>query len=83
MCLIRELEYQKSTLGPLLLTDIDCPLLYLTTNVYVVPASLVNAPVSVVHVCSDDCMFNTHANSLIYQHDLRNNLFCYNIYCIR
>ena len=82
VCVIRELQPQTTTEGGLpLLTEFDCPILLLTSNLYIVPSYTIHAPVSVVHACSDSCQFN-YSDSLIYVHDISNNLFCYNIYCI-
>ena len=78
VCLIRELEFQKTVHGTKHSTDIGCPLLLLTKNVYIIPSSLVYAPMSVIHICSDGCAFNDRVSPLKYVYDLTNNKFCYN-----
>ena len=72
VCVIRELEQQTTTEGGLpLLTEFDCPILLLTSNLYIVPLYTIHAPVSVVHVCSDSFQFN-----------YSNILFMYTIFLI-
>ena len=80
VCLLRELQCQTTVNGIPLLTEFDCPILLLTTNLYIVQTTFIHAPVSVVHVCSDTCKFN--GSTCIYMHDLNNNVYCYNVYCI-
>ena len=78
LCVIRELKPQVTISGTPLLTEFDCPLLELTTNLYTLPTSSIVCPVSVVHICNNSCKIIEHT----YVHDYSNCLFCLNIYCI-
>ena len=74
VCIVRELHSEGSPL----LTEFDCPIIFLTTNLFVLPLSSIYSPVSVAHICSNTCTFSS--DFLTYTHDLSNSLFCYNIY---
>lgn len=80
VCLIRQLQFQNTVNGTPLLTEFDCPIAILTTNSYIVQTTSIHSPVSVLHVCSDTCKFASDTS--IFTHDLTNNVFCYNVYCI-
>ena len=63
-----------------ILTEFDCPLLNLTTNIFVLPTSSICSSISIAHLCSHTCTYSSDCMS--YSHDFSNTLFCYNIYCI-
>ena len=77
-CIIRKLEPIKSADETPVMTEYDCPIYSLSSEVYVTsPISLLNS-VSFVHVCSDLCRINAQS----FVHDFStNNLFCFNIFC--
>ena len=81
VCIIRELHPQTagSERTPLL-NEYNCPLLLMTSNLYILSTSRINKPVSIIHVCSDMCRMDTTYSK--FEHDLSNKLYCYNIYCI-
>ena len=93
LCLVRKLQALHSPSGCELLNEFDCPLLELTNEVYAIPSPCVIKSVSVVHMCSDSCVFvettTQHLlerevvqdSKLTFRHDFSNNMFCYNIFC--
>lgn len=97
-CIVRRLEAQlgRERGDEPLTNEFDCPLLTLTSKLYCLSPSRVYSAVSVVHMCNDSCMLKqltTHRqfereevnldSKLVFVHDLLNNLFCLNIYCIQ
>ena len=93
-CLVRHLEEQKDQTGCPILTEFDCPLLLLSTDVFVMCSDAVLSPVSIVHVCDPQCTFANsttdktierelvHVQTLIFRHNLLNNMYCNNLFCI-
>lgn len=81
VCIVRALQPQTTERGLPLLTKFDCQELLLSTNLYVLSATSIYAPISIAHVCSDTCTFTT-LDPITYMHDLTNNMFCNNIFCI-
>lgn len=93
-CLVQELELQTDPNGDPILTEFECPLFLLTTNIHAVSTKTIICPVSVVHVCDALCCFvhenvttsvERHivsSNKFVYRHNLSNGLYCLNIFCI-
>ena len=95
-CLVRPLQ-QMDLHGTAITNEYECPILTLTDLVYCIPSNSIYHSVSVIHECSHTCTFNNtslasrrmeHENvhlsrsQLLYNHDLSNKLYCYNIYCM-
>ena len=96
-CLVQ--LFEKATDG----TDYDqpianeqnCPLLFLTKVLKVVPSQSILSAVSFIHQCGSSCKFQNRMYSrkverediqvdgLILKHDWTNTMFCLNIYCMK
>ena len=82
------------SMGDNLLNEYDCPILTMTNLIYCIPSSSVHCSVSVVHECTDSCVFvsdnvckdveheKVSIAQLCYHHDWSNNMYCLNIYCM-
>lgn len=93
-CILQELQPQKDIGGMPITSEFNCPLLLLTSNVYAIPTTSIISPVSVIHMCDYTCSFafesvsrsverqTVTSNKLTYRHNLDNNLYCLNIFCI-
>ena len=64
--------------------EMDCPLLVLTSDLFVTSPTKIIRPISIVHECNDTCTINEEPDSarLTFEHNFSNNIFCYNIFCI-
>ena len=93
-CVIRKLEsYSAGATDEPILNDVECPLLFLSHELFVVSPRSIVRPISIVHQCSDSCSFQedtvvshieyqeTTHTSLVFKHDFTNNLYCFNIFC--
>lgn len=92
-CLVRVLEQVQLNSEPIS-NDYDCPLLTMTNSVLAIVPSMVRMAVSIVHECTDTCIFvrcqrtrrlereDVSTNSLVFRHDLCNAMYCLNTYCI-
>ena len=92
-CLVQEFE-QLQVHGMPLTNSYDCPLLELTSYVKAITPATIISPVSIVHECTDSCVFVNSStrqrversdmivNKLVFQHASSNTLFCLNIYCM-
>lgn len=92
-CLVQVFELLEMH-GVPLTNNYDCPLLELTSHVKTITPATIVSPVSIVHECTDSCVFvnsNTRrrvercdivVNKLVFQHDSSNTLYCLNIYCM-
>ena len=92
-CVLQELQLHK-IMGTVLHNDFDCPLLTLTTNIFIVPSHLILTYVSVIHQCTNTCTIVSQLTSLTQEreqvnqerlflnHDLSNDLYCLNVYCM-
>ena len=85
-----------TALGNPITNDFECPLLTQTDTVLLVPPHWVQSSVSIIHQCTDTCIFtdsgirrriereevHVHRQNLLYKHDWSNNLYCLNIFCM-
>ena len=76
--------------------DLECPLLTLTNTIIAVSPISVLTEVSIMHECNTTCVFESsgpssaievereiiETNRLSYIHDLTNNWYCLNIFCM-
>ena len=80
-CLLRRMEAVTTSRRPLE-TEFECPLFFLTSEVFTVRTNEILSPVSFVHVCEQTCQISSNSNGKLKMlHDLTNNLFCFNIFC--
>ena len=70
ICIVRELKTQYNNDGSVRLTEFDCPVLFLTNDLYVVSSNCFICPISVAHICSSLCTFSV--DFLTYIHDFSN-----------
>lgn len=80
--------------GEPILNEFDCPFLTFSNLIYCIPSTSVKRSVSVVHECSNTCMYTTDLTSktvehegvdvseVVFKHDWSTNLYCLNIYCM-
>ena len=92
-CVVQLFEHLDS-FGDQICNEYDCPLLTLTILFRCVPSTAISHSVSVVHECSRTCVFKhtdtttimerTHvqARKLKFVHDLSNNMYAFNVYCM-
>ena len=94
LCLVRPFQPVLATDGHAVNNEFECPLLFAEQEVIVVPVHSVRCSVSIVHECGHTCVFSTQHSGrrvereiidsvrLQYIHDLSNNLYCLNVYCM-
>ena len=78
MCVVQKLETLEAIDGSALLTEFDCPILNLTSELFHVSPFNIFKPVSIIHICSSTCRM---INATNFVHDFSNGMFCLNIYC--
>ena len=93
-CLVRHLQEQTDPVGEPILNEFECPLLLLTSCLYLVSTTCIVSPISIVHSCDSMCKFVecitnrvterelVPLKKLTFCHNLLNNMYCYNIFCI-
>ena len=81
-------------MGENILNELECPLLTLTDIVYCIPSGSISHSVSVVHECSNTCVFlssmasrrleheTVSSSQLCYHHDWSNNMYSLNVFCM-
>ena len=62
-CIVRTLQ-QMDVLGQVIKNKYDCPLLSMTNLLYCIPSNSVSHSVSVVHECTDYCIFVNNSGRL-------------------
>ena len=77
-CLLWKLDEITDVGGIPLISEFQCPLLILTSDVYCVRPLNIIKSISVVHECSCLCSFVSDAK---FHNDYSNKLFCLNIFC--
>lgn len=92
--IVREYEMIRVGNSEILHNEFDCPLLEKTDRLVILPITTFTIA-SIVHECTRSCCFVTATkkrkiemeqisnDTLIFQHDTINNIYCLNIYCIR
>ena len=93
-CMVQLFQPMDSA-GTPLHNEFDCPLLQLTNVFYCVPSDCINMSVSVIHECTDSCVFQhqdrlrryereliADKNAVVFQHDYSNTLYSFNVYCM-
>ena len=90
-------EYEMIRVGirrEILHNEFDCPLLEKTDRLVIVPITTFTIA-SIVHECTGSCCFVTRRkkrkiemeqisnDTLIFEHDTLNNMYCLNIYCMK
>ena len=58
LCLVQHLQEETSPDGVQLMSEFDCPLLVLTSDLYLINPKTVLSPISVVHACDGRCTFD-------------------------
>ena len=93
MCVIRKLDTLLTPHGEPLLSDLECPLLQLSNDLFGVAPSSILKPISVVHACNESCRIiagptehelereTVGTSRLVHSHDFSNTLFLYNVFC--
>lgn len=81
-------------LGEHIVNEFDCPLMTMSNILYCIPSKWILHAVSIVHECSNTCLYSTTTTServeqidiqtskLTLTHDWTNKIFCFNIYCM-
>ena len=94
LCLICPFQHVTAADGQPVNNEFDCPLLLRENRVVVIPVKSVLFSVSVLHECCRTCVFSVQrsqrriereivdSDSLQYVHDLSNNLYSLNVYCM-
>ena len=93
-CLVQGFHELMLSDGRAMVNDYDCPLLDLSTTIFCTTGNNVQRPVSFVHECSATCLCKETGTSrrsvereiveedtLVFEHDWNNTMYCYNIYC--
>ena len=93
-CLVQGFHELMLSDGRAMVNDYDCPLLDLSTTIFCTTGNNVQRPVSFVHECSATCLCKETGTSqrsvereiveedtLVFEHDWNNTVYCYNIYC--
>ena len=94
LCLVCPCEQVLTADGQPVNSEYECPLLLLEDKVIVVPVDSFLFSVSIVHECGHTCVFSQQgqrrveretvdSDRLQYVHDLCNNLYNLNVYCMR
>ena len=94
LCLVRPFEQVLAADGQPVNNEYECPLLLLEDKVTVVPVDSVLSSLSIVHECGRTCVYSQHSQRRVeretvdsdriqYVHDLCNNLYSLNVYCMR
>jgi len=86
-----QLYQPMDLLGTPVLNEYDCPLYTITDVFHTVPSGCISHTVSVLHECTDSCVFKrvdvqTHveretvtSHKLVFDHDFCNNIYSRNI----
>ena len=93
-CLVQGFHELTLSDGQSVVNEHDCPLFDLSTTIFCTTGNNIQRPVSFVHECSAACLFKETGTSirnvereivqedtLIFEHDWNNTMYCYNVYC--
>ena len=81
-------------LGEHIMNDYDCPILMMADILFCIPSVSVSHSLSVVHECTNTCVFvsglaskkveheEVNCTQLCYEHDWSNNMYSLNVYCM-
>ena len=75
-CIVQKLDPVTSSPGTPIMTECDCPMFLMSSELYIVNSKSVTQSVSFVHVCSTSCHMNFISSMFI--HDYSNRLFAFN-----
>ena len=91
--IVRKLEPMCTADSEPILNYVGCPLLSLSSELYIISPANVLRPISVVHECDSSCIFGeeevlqdiehvrTTCKIRTFQHNFINKIFCFNIFC--
>ena len=93
MCIVQLME-RMEVAGDYITNSFEYPLLSLTSTLCCIHSEHIDVAISVVHECSDQCIFVTSDfsrtvereqvvhSALTFQHDYTSLLYCMNVYCM-
>ncbi len=94
LCVIRKIEFFCSPLGDFITNELDCPLLTMTDNIFILESFAIGNAVSIIHECSNSCKFVSKqcprniereqclTSQIEFQHDYSNSMYFLNEYCV-